>query len=227
VALRQRIIALEIGLTKAEERRTFDLGTSKRANDRVINDDEGEEGEEEVQNDETSNNSSIYDADDEEYDGKRKEREVSVPDDTQIVATQLVEESNVMNAGEFFDRGDKVKAKDREGKRESSDIECTSTSMPRKKANRIHYSVIYMCSYFSFPSIFYLLYIFILCFIRSHLIRSQRWKLKILLCMMQMWLMPMLKLSKNKNLLKKERLNRLGELLYDGRYNSNLYSSIL
>ena len=203
------------------------MGTSKRTNIRVIDDDEDEEEEEEVENDGTSNKSSIRDANDEEDGAQRKEREVSVLDDTQVATTQVVEESNVVNAGELIDRGDKAKAKYREGKRKSLDSRCTSTSMPRKKANRIHYSVIYMCSYFSFPSIFYLLYIFILCFIRSHLIRSQRWKLKILLCMMQMWLMPMLKLSKNKNLLKKERLNRLGELLYDGRYNSNLYSSIL
>ena len=55
--------------------------------------------------------------------------------------------TNYTNSGEMIDRGDKAKAKDREGKRKSPDSQCTSMSMPRKKVNHINYSVLYMCSY--------------------------------------------------------------------------------
>jgi hypothetical protein len=64
-----------------------------------------------------------------------------------VEATQVVHESNVVNAGEMIDRGDTAKAKDREEKRKRVDSQCTSISMPRKKVSRIHFSLLSMFSY--------------------------------------------------------------------------------
>ncbi len=117
-------------MLRAEER-SFDLETSTRVSNRVINDDEEDELENEDENDSSKN----HHEDAGEGMGQINAREVSeIHYATQVVgATQVVTQSNGVDAGEMIDRGGKAKAKKREGTRKNHNSKCTSLNMPRKK----------------------------------------------------------------------------------------------